>query len=62
MKKVVESYFILKTAAIVDGIHTEVMCSAYQDRIFVVVSQFEKIGSLVSLIINLCLFKSKLNC
>ncbi|KAL9950260.1 hypothetical protein ACROYT_G042735 [Oculina patagonica] len=36
-----------QTAAIIDGIHTEVLCSAYQDRIFVVVSQFEKIGTLI---------------
>lgn len=37
-----------QAAAIIDGIHTEVLCSAYHDRIFVIVSQFEKIGTLVS--------------
>nr|XP_058951997.1 proteasome assembly chaperone 3-like isoform X2 [Pocillopora verrucosa] len=37
-----------QTAAIIEGTHTEVFCSAYQDRIFLIVSQFEKIGTLVS--------------
>ncbi|XP_058951997.2 uncharacterized protein [Pocillopora verrucosa] len=37
-----------QTAAIIEGTHTEVFCSAYQDRIFLIVSQFENIGTLVS--------------
>ncbi|XP_015772578.1 PREDICTED: proteasome assembly chaperone 3-like [Acropora digitifera] len=37
-----------QAAVLMDGIHTEVFCSCYQDRIFVIVSQFEKMGNLVS--------------
>ncbi|XP_073228160.1 proteasome assembly chaperone 3-like [Porites lutea] len=37
-----------QAAVILDGIHTEVICCCYQDRIFVIVSQFEKIGTLIS--------------
>ena len=41
-------FLSLKAAVLMDGIHTEVFCSCYQDRIFVIVSQFEKMGNLVS--------------
>ncbi|XP_074612418.1 proteasome assembly chaperone 3-like [Acropora palmata] len=37
-----------QAAFLMDGIHTEVFCSCYQDRIFVIVSQFEKMGNLIS--------------
>ena len=34
-------------------------CSAYQDRIFLIVSQFEKIGTLVSVVVlSVCYFFS----
>ncbi|XP_020625352.1 proteasome assembly chaperone 3-like [Orbicella faveolata] len=48
-----------QAAAIIDGIHTEVLCSAYHDRMFVIVSQFEKIGTLVSF--KFCQIDSNVN-
>ncbi|XP_068690356.1 proteasome assembly chaperone 3-like [Montipora foliosa] len=37
-----------QAAILIDGIHTEVFCCCYQDRIFVIVSQLEKMGNLIS--------------
>ncbi|XP_077981913.1 proteasome assembly chaperone 3-like [Glandiceps talaboti] len=34
-------------ASSVDGIHTDIVCTAFADRIFVVVTQFQKLGTLV---------------
>lgn len=45
-----ESPFANKTrqeARTINGIHTEVLVSEFQDRMFVVVTQYGKIGSLV---------------
>jgi proteasome assembly chaperone 3 len=36
-----------QTARIVQGIHTEVLVSGFKDKIFVVVTQYGRIGSLV---------------
>ncbi|XP_033636623.1 proteasome assembly chaperone 3-like [Asterias rubens] len=34
-------------AAVIDGVHTDVVCSAFSDRIFVMITQYEKMGTLV---------------
>ena len=38
----------LQAAASIDGVHTEVVCTAYADRVFVLVTQLRKVGNLVS--------------
>lgn len=45
-----QSDFPLKTrqtARLLNGIHTEVLVTGFRDKIFVIVTQYGKIGSLV---------------
>ncbi|XP_038048453.1 proteasome assembly chaperone 3-like [Patiria miniata] len=37
-------------AATIDGIHTDVVCTAFKDRIFVAITQYEKLGTIVHVI------------
>ncbi|XP_070563901.1 proteasome assembly chaperone 3-like isoform X2 [Ptychodera flava] len=34
-------------AVTIDGVHTDVICTAFSDRLFIVVTQFQKLGTLV---------------
>jgi proteasome assembly chaperone 3 len=36
-----------QTAIIIDGTHTEILLTGFSDKIFVVITQYGKIGSLV---------------
>ena len=38
----------LQAAASIDGVHTEVVSTAFSDRVFVVVTQLGKVGNLLS--------------
>lgn len=35
-------------AALIDGIHTDVVCTNFSDRLFIVITQYQKFGTLVS--------------
>eukprot|EP00639_Heterosigma_akashiwo_P005173 CAMPEP_0194569516 /NCGR_PEP_ID=MMETSP0292-20121207/7195_1 /TAXON_ID=39354 /ORGANISM="Heterosigma akashiwo, Strain CCMP2393" /LENGTH=120 /DNA_ID=CAMNT_0039419771 /DNA_START=103 /DNA_END=465 /DNA_ORIENTATION=+ len=39
---------MIQSAAIIDGIHTEFVISIFDDRVFVLVTQMKKMGTLVS--------------
>ena len=38
----------LEGAVLLDGIHTDIECTAYADQTFVVVTQYQKLGTSVS--------------
>lgn len=40
---------MLQTAIIINGIHTDIHCSVFTDYIYLIVTQFGKIGTLVCL-------------
>ena len=37
----------IQGAALIDGEHTEIVCSSFQDRLMIVVTQYGKLGTLV---------------
>eukprot|EP00058_Branchiostoma_floridae_P012676 XP_002598164.1 hypothetical protein BRAFLDRAFT_123313 [Branchiostoma floridae] len=37
-------------AAVVNGVHTDVVCTGFGDSIFVVVTQYQKLGTLVQVV------------
>ena len=43
---------LLQSAALINGEHTEIVCSCFKDRLLVVVTQYGKLGTLVSLARN----------
>lgn len=43
-----------QAAKVIQGHHTEVLVSGYADRIFIVVTQYGRVGSLVSTIKRVC--------
>ena len=50
-----ESFFPVKTkhlAAIINGIHTEIIIHSYVDRFFIIITQTEKLGTIVILILS----------
>mmetsp|Transcript_18747 Transcript_18747/g.24755 ORF Transcript_18747/g.24755 Transcript_18747/m.24755 type:complete len:141 (+) Transcript_18747:77-499(+) len=44
----VQNQNILQSAAIIKGIHTDFVITVYDDKIFILVTQLQKIGTLIS--------------
>ena len=40
--------FLFQGAGLIDGLHTNVVCMDYSNKLFIIVTQMEKLGTLVS--------------
>ena len=51
----------LQGAFLIEGVHTDIVCSHFEEKIFIVLTQFEKLGALVIKLTNINICINKVN-